>query len=301
VDEGQFRAELMRWYARHGRHELPWRRTRDPYAVLVSEVMLQQTQVERVRPYYKRWLERWPSVGELAKASPAEVIREWAGLGYNRRALYLQRMAVAVMERYGGTLPLEVEELRTLPGIGPYTASAVACFAGERRVPVADTNIQRVLARAVLGRARARDCEPAALRAAAERLLPEEGARAHNLALMDLGAMVCASRAPQCDGCPVAGLCRWRLAGQPEGETSGQRTPKFEHTARFARGRIVDALRTADGLDASELAALLPDHHRDHVPRYLRSLEVDGLIEQDAEGRWRLPGQGRMSMASPKL
>ncbi len=301
MNDEQFRAALMRWYADCGRHALPWRRTRDPYAVLVSEVMLQQTQVERVRPYYERWLTRWPTVRDLASASPADVIREWAGLGYNRRAIYLQRMAVEVMERFGGKLPLDPEELRTLPGIGPYTASAVACFAGERRVPVADTNIQRVLARTVLGRARARECAPATLRRAAERLLPEDGARDHNLALMDLGAMVCTSRAPSCDDCPGAMLCRWRLAGQPEGEPGSQRTPRFEDTARYARGRIVDALRLADGLDAGALAELLPAHHRDHVPRYLRSLEVDGLIEQDAEGRWRLPGQGRMSIASPKL
>ena len=148
-DAAGLRRSLNAWYREHGRHELPWRLTRDPYAILVSEVMLQQTQVERVLPYWRRWMQRWPAFPSLAAASPAEVIREWRGLGYNRRVLALQQAAVVIVEQHGGELRTGVR-MRELPGVGPYTESAIRCFAWGEQVPVADTNIARVVARTVL-------------------------------------------------------------------------------------------------------------------------------------------------------
>jgi A/G-specific adenine glycosylase len=287
-EAARFRRRLMAWYRENGRHGLPWRLTRDPYAVLVSEVMLQQTQVERVLPYYTAWLDRWPTFAALAAASPAEVIREWRALGYNRRALNLHRLAVAVTQDHGGTLPSSLAALRWLPGIGPYTAAAIQSFAREQRVVVTDTNIARVLARAFFGVASARGVPARALSDAAHALLPSRDVRHHNLALMDLGAMVCTARTPRCGECPVARLCAWKAAGWPPGESTRVPTPKFEHTARFARGRIVDALRTAPAT-AAELAAMLPAHHAARIGLYLEALEKDALIAPAADGLWSLP------------
>jgi A/G-specific adenine glycosylase len=265
--------------------------------------MLQQTQVERVLPYYEAWLARWPDFAALAQATPADAIRAWAGLGYNRRAVNLQRLAVQVGELHAGQLPTAEAALRGLPGIGAYTASAVQSFARNERVTVLDTNVGRVIARWALGVAGARDVSPAVLRAAAEERLPQRGVRGHNLALMDLGATVCRSRVPECGGCPLKAACAWRAAGCPEGRIRSQRAGKFEETARFARGRIVDALRGAGALSAAELGALLPPLHRTGVAGYLEALARDSVVVCSAEGAWSLPGaaQGSKSMASPKL
>lgn len=287
-EAARFRRRLMAWYRENGRHHLPWRLTRDPYAVLVAEVMLQQTQVERVLPYYAAWLERWPSFAALAAASPADVIREWRGLGYNRRALNLHRLAVVMTQDHGCELPAQPAALRALPGIGPYTASAIQSFAREQPIAVADTNIARVLARAFFGAPAPRDVPARSLSEAAEALLPSRDVRHHNLALMDLGALVCGSRAPRCAECPVARLCAWRAAGCPPGEATRKPAPRFEHTARFARGRIIDALRTAPATPA-ELAAMLPDHHAARIGHYLEALEKDALIAPAADGLWSLP------------
>jgi A/G-specific adenine glycosylase len=167
-----FKRRLRAWYRRSGRHDLPWRLTRDPYAVLVSEVMLQQTQVHRVVPYYEAWLSRWPTPAALAEAPVAEVIRAWSGLGYNRRALNLHRAAQAAQREFGGAIPTSPDHLRELPGVGEYTASAVACFAGGARVPVVDTNIARVLGRAIEGRGSVRAADARSLVPVAESLLP---------------------------------------------------------------------------------------------------------------------------------
>ncbi|MGB4861540.1 MAG: hypothetical protein WBO97_03685, partial [Tepidiformaceae bacterium] len=234
-EAASFRRKLGGWYRKNGRHELPWRLTRDPYAVLVSEVMLQQTQVERVVPYYNAWLERWPNFAALAAVAPSEVIREWRGLGYNRRALNLHRLAVRLVENYGGALPNDTAELLNLPGVGSYTASAVRSFAREERVAVADTNIARVLARAVLGVASQRDVPPGRISAAAAALLPARNARDHNLALMDVGATICRARLPECEACPVRTNCRWNTAGRPDETKRSPSLPKFETTARYAR------------------------------------------------------------------
>jgi A/G-specific adenine glycosylase len=281
--------QLRRWYRLNGRHDLPWRLTRDPYAILVSEVMLQQTQVDRVIPYYHRWLERWPTVTDLAGASPADVIREWAGLGYNRRALHLHNAARAVVAHHGGRCPTDLATLRTLPGVGSYTAAALACFAFEQPVPLADTNIARVLARSRLGVASYRGSRSAAIHEAALEVLPSRSSRDHNLALMDLGALVCRARDPQCDACPIRRQCAWHAAGQPPAASApATPTPTFESTSRYARGRIIHALRENPSLDETALAALLPSHHRANLPTYLAALTQDGLITQ-SDGQWSLP------------
>lgn len=251
--------------------------------------MLQQTQVSRVVPHYVAWVERWPTVCALAEASAAEVIRAWAGLGYNRRALRLREAAVAIVSDHRGAFPTDVDELRALPGVGAYTASAIACFAGESRVPVVDTNIARVLARSVFGVATARVVSARRVDAAAEASLPRRFARRHNLALMDLGATVCQVKKPDCEFCPLRVGCEWRALGYPDGPTSTRsNNPRFEDTPRFARGRIVDRLRHVQSLSPEQLKKGLPKPHHMKLDAYLSSLERDGLIERCAKG-WRLP------------
>ncbi len=285
----EYRAALAAWYEVNGRHDLPWRQARDPYAVLVSELMLQQTQVDRVIPYYLAWLARWPDVASLAAAEPADVIRAWAGLGYNRRALYLHRMAETVVRDHEGKLPDDETALRALPGIGPYTARAVACFALEQRTAPADTNIARVIARSRLGFASQKSCTTGEIDTAALELLPGSGARDHNLSLMDLGALVCGAKTPVCMLCPLATGCAWRLAGMPDSTTRSRTLPKFETTARFARGRIIDRLREGPATD-DELASMLPPPHNERTGEYLTSLLRDGLVERNGD-LWRLPGR----------
>lgn len=283
------RRRLQRWFARHGREDLPWRASCDPYEVLVSEVMLQQTQVSRVLSYYLAWIERWPTVDALAKASAADVIRAWAGLGYNRRALRLREAAVAVVSNHGGTFPISVSELQALSGVGAYTAAAVACFASEVSVPVIDTNIARVLARSLFGAAGADEVAVRQIHNAAAESLPRRGTRSHNLALMDLGATLCRARTPECGRCPLRTNCNWRTLGYPRSTAKQNRaTPKFQTTARFARGRIVALLRDARSLSSQKIEARLPQAHRSKLTSYLDGLERDGLIERHARG-WRLP------------
>ena len=256
--------------------------------MLVSEVMLQQTQVERVRPRYEAWLERWPTAAILAAAPAAAVIREWSGLGYNRRAVNLQRAAREALERFG-RIPVDEMKLRTLPGVGPYTAAAVACFAGGRRAATLDTNVARVVARALLGEAGARAPYGAEMREAAEAWLPARGARAHQLAVMDLGATVCKASSPACDACPLARGCAWLAAGLPAPRSSTPKAPvaPFESTARFARGRIVAMLADDGPLTADAIASRLPQEHRDACGRYLEALARDGVVSL-REGRWGL-------------
>ena len=284
----RFRRAVLRWYPVNGRHALPLRLTRDPYAVLVSEVMLQQTQVERVIPYYAEWLQRWPAFPALAGATPAEVIRAWRGLGYNRRAVNLHRLAIAVQRAHGGLLPAEPAVLQALPGIGPYTAAAVRSFARDERVAVLDTNIARLLARVFAGVAIQREIRPRDLRDLAESLLPARDARDHNLALMDFGAMVCTARGPRCQGCPVSPSCAWRAAGYPPGAAAARPAVAFEDTPRFARGRIIDALR-AGPATVDALASMLAPQHAARIDAYLAALEGDALAVRTAGRVWALP------------
>ena len=255
---------LLRWYARDGRH-LPWRTTRDPYAVLVSEVMLQQTQVARVLPAYRSFLERFPTLGALSGAPLGDVLRAWSGLGYNRRARDLHRIARANAKG----LPSDVASLDRLPGIGAYTAGAVACFASGARVAFADTNIRRVLGRVVLGRV-ATEREAVAIDA---RLLPRDAARWHH-ALMDLGAMVCHARAPRCEVCPVATVCRAKGRVAP---SQPRRQTPFATSDRRVRGRIIALLRDRHSMTE---AALRRDLEDERVPRLVRALASEGLVRR---------------------
>ena len=212
----EFRRRLLRWFRRHGR-DLPWRRTRDPYQVLVSEVMLQQTQVSRVEGYYHRFLESFPTLEQLAAAPPARVRERWEGLGYYRRAANLHRLAQVVMADHGGAIPADLEALRRLPGVGRYTAGAVSSFAFERITPAVDTNVARVLRRAFHPRASGAAGERR-LWTTAEQLLPRRGAAAwsFNQGIMELGALLCTARVARCDRCPVRAACttgRRRVGG----------------------------------------------------------------------------------------
>lgn len=204
----EFRRRLLRWFRRHGR-DLPWRRTRDPYHVLVSEFMLQQTQVSRVEEFYGRFLESYPTIQDLAKAPPAAVRESWNGLGYYRRAANLHNLARAVVSERGGVIPSDPAELVTLPGVGRYTAGAVASFAFEEAAAAVDTNVARVLRRVFHPRARGAAGERK-LWATAAALLPRRGssAWAFNQAIMELGALICTARTARCSDCPVRSLCR---------------------------------------------------------------------------------------------
>ena len=294
-------AALLCWYAANGRHTLPWRASADPYAVLVSEVMLQQTQVDRVLPKYQQFMAAFSTFAALAAAPLAEVIRCWQGLGYNRRVVHLHRIARAAVER-GGVLPADPAELRRLPGIGVYTAAAIASFAYERDVAVVDTNIRRVLGRALLGDGAPTD---ATARRLAGPLLPPGRGRDWNLALMDLGATVCTARAPACPACPLAAGCAWngvpplRITERgPGGEVALRETrapyrpaQPFVGSRRYYRGRIVDALRPLPSGATLPLAALGPAIRPDYgdalqpwLTDLLAALAREGLVTEDEQG-----------------
>ncbi len=279
---------LLDWYARTAR-ALPWRATRDPYAILVSEIMLQQTQVSRVVPKYAAFLARFPTAASLAAAPVAEVLTLWQGLGYNRRALALQRAARAVVDEHGGVVPDDLGALLALPGLGPYTARAVLAFAHDREVAPVDTNVARVLSRAAAGAPLGR----AAVQRLADDLVPPgEGARWSH-ALMDLGATVCVARAPRCGACPLADVCAWRVAGgeDPAASTALRARPQaaFAGSDRYPRGRLLDALRAgpvarADLAAAAHLAGAPPAR----LAVVVDGLVADGLAERDSAGL-RLP------------
>ena len=280
---------VVDWYAGAAR-DLPWREPgTDPWAVLVSEVMLQQTPVARVEPVWRQWLARWPTPAALAAASPAEVIRAWGKLGYPRRALRLREAAVAITERHGGVVPAEVDALKALPGIGTYTARAVSCFGYGRRQPVVDTNVRRVVARLVHGRAEAAPARAADLLDIAG-LAPADDARAvrFSVAVMELGALVCVAGTPRCGACPVRDQCAWRRAGYPAHDGPPKRVQKFAGTDRQVRGRLLDVLRAAhEPVQPDALVAAWDDAVQ--RARCLDTLLVDGLVEQTADGRFCLP------------
>ncbi|MGV0633762.1 A/G-specific adenine glycosylase [Mycolicibacillus trivialis] len=284
--------ELLDWYDRAGR-DLPWR---DPsvnaWQILVSEIMLQQTPVARVLPVWTAWVARWPTASATAAASPAEVLRAWGKLGYPRRAKRLHECAVVVARDHGDTVPADVETLLELPGVGAYTARAVACFAYRQPVPVVDTNVRRVVARAVHGRAEAG--APAATRDHAEVsvLLPDDAvAPRFSAALMELGALVCTARSPDCGQCPLSS-CAWREAGYPASTAPPRRVQRYAGTDRQVRGRLLDVLRAADSAvpgTALNAAWTVDAAQRD---RALASLLADGLVERTRTGWYALPGEG---------
>ncbi len=284
--------ELLAWYDREQR-DLPWRRPGvSPWQVLVSEFMLQQTPVARVEPIWLAWVARWPTPSATAAASAADVLRAWGKLGYPRRAKRLHECALAIAREHGDVVPSDVETLLSLPGIGAYTARAIACFAYRQRVPVVDTNVRRVLARAVHGRADAAASSSPRDLDDVDALLPnDDEAPRFSVALMELGATVCTARAPRCGICPLS-VCAWRSAGYPAATTQARRVQRYAGTDRQVRGRLLDVLRGNDSpVTRAELdvAWLSDTAQRD---RALDSLLVDGLVEQTADGRFALAGEG---------
>jgi len=270
---------LLDFYAAHAR-TLPWRdRPADPWAVLVSEVMLQQTPVIRVLPVYAEWLARWPRPADLAGESPAAAIRAWGRLGYPRRALRLHDAARTITAEHGGRVPEDLAALRALPGVGEYTARAVAAFAFGARVPVIDTNVRRVLSRIVRGRDSVREPATAADRQELAALLPAEPAVAarFSVALMEFGALVCTATAPRCPDCPVRDRCAWLRAGSPAA-TPRRAAQAWAGTDRQVRGRILATLRAgADALDL-EVVRTAAGSHDEQVDRCLTSLARDRLV-----------------------
>jgi A/G-specific adenine glycosylase len=276
---------ILSWYRAHGR-DLPWRHTRDPYRILVAEVMLQQTQVDRVLPKYEQWLSAFPSLASLAEAPTAEVIRLWAPLGYNSRAVRLQAIARQCVADFGGGMPASFDELRQLKGVGRYTAGAIACFAYEQPVTFWDTNVRRVLSR--LFRGPDAQLPEAELEALAAQALPQGDAYDWHQALMDLGATICLARNPRCDVCPAMDVCAAhpailfapRLLAERKATYQAQR---FETTNRYFRGRVVDALRHQSPLPIDELAAHLGRDDAAWLESLVAGLARDGLLARDGD------------------
>lgn len=286
-----FAPVIAHWYQSEAR-DLPWRRPQfherfGAWGTLVSEFMLQQTPVARVIPHLDAWLARWPTPTAMSKATPAEVVQQWANLGYPRRALWLHRAAVEITQRHGGDVPRDVNALLALSGIGDYTARAVAAFAFGDRHPVVDTNTRRVIARAVDGRSQP---GPAARRdlLAMETLLPEadDESAVFNAAIMELGATVCTSRSPKCAVCPLAGTCAWLAAGRPDTGDDRPRQARYEGSDRQTRGAVLKVLRAHGEVPIDSVIHDWPDPvQRD---RAIDSLIADGLAEA-SEHLLRLP------------
>jgi A/G-specific adenine glycosylase len=283
----QFSTAVLRWYADHAR-DLPWRRPdASPWAVTVSEFMLQQTPVARVLPVWEEWLHRWPSPASLAAASPGDAVRAWGRLGYPRRALRLHATARAVVERHDGEVPSSYDALRALPGVGDYTAAAVASFAFGARVAVLDTNVRRVYRRVFDGSDELTASPTVAERREALERVPRRRPAEFSVAVMELGALVCTARTPDCGRCPVARDCRWRAAGCPAPAT---RPPaqRYEGTDRQVRGRLLAVLRDRHvPVAEAELHAVW--HDPGQRARALDGLVADGLVEPLADGYFRLP------------
>jgi A/G-specific adenine glycosylase len=293
---------LLDWYRVHGRAHLPWRQTRDPYRVLVSEFMLQQTQVDRVIPLYEAFVAAFPDFAALAAADASDAVRLWRGLGYNSRAIRLHALARAVVEKHGGVLPSERDALLALPGIGPYTASAVRAFAFELDDVALDTNIRRIAHRTGYGLEYPPLATDAELDARARAALEPGTAHDWNSAMMDVGATICTARAPKCLLCPLRPGCAaapvdaaaLAVLARASSRRSPQESIPWERTTRFLRGRIVDRLRDVprgetmhvDDLVAF-LAAIVPADRLEEIPVIADALERDGMIER-VEGALRL-------------
>ena len=286
--------ELIDWYNR-ARRDLPWREPGvSPWQILVSEFMLQQTPVARVLSIWPDWVSRWPTPSATAAASAADVLRAWGKLGYPRRAKRLHECATVIARDHDDVVPDDVDTLLTLPGIGSYTARAVACFAYRRRIPVVDTNVRRVVARAVHGLADAGTPSVARDHADVSALLPDDPnesvAQQFSIALMELGATVCTARAPRCGLCPLR-ECAWRRAGYPPAQGPARRAQTYAGTDRQVRGRLLDVLRASDSpVTRAELdvAWLTDTVQRD---RALDSLLADGLVTRTIDGRFALLGE----------
>ncbi|MFH9106660.1 A/G-specific adenine glycosylase [Streptomyces albus] len=281
---------VVDWFATHAR-DLPWRRPEaGAWGVMVSEFMLQQTPVSRVLPVYEEWMKRWPRPADLAAEAPGEAVRAWGRLGYPRRALRLHGAAKAIAERHGGEVPVEHAQLLALPGVGEYTAAAVVSFAYGKRHAVLDTNVRRVFARAVNGKQYPPNATTAAERKLARALLPEDDETASRwaAATMELGALVCTARNPQCGQCPIAARCAWQLAGAPAHQGPARRTQAYAGTDRHVRGRLLAVLRAAkEPVPQADLDRVW--HEPVQRARALDGLVADGLVEPLDGKRYRLP------------
>ena len=290
---------LFVWYERFGRTHLPWRRTRDPYAIVVAEFMLQQTQVDRVLPLYAAFLERFPTLAELAAADAGDVMRAWRGLGYNSRAQRLRLLAQTVMTQHGGELPRRREALLALPGIGPYTASAVRAFAFDESDVALDTNVRRVVHRVMFGIEFPALADNRKIDTIAAAMVPPGRGHDWNSAMMDLGATTCTSRAPKCLVCPLTAHCAAapidpaRLAARAK--ASARRSPQevlpFARTTRFLRGRIIDRLRDVPGRDVlaveelrRDLAPVVPNDRLAEIPHVIDTLVTEGIVTRNDRG-----------------
>jgi A/G-specific adenine glycosylase len=283
-------SRILRWYAAHAR-DLPWRRPdASPWSIMVSEFMLQQTPVERVRGPWQAWIDRWPNPASLAAAPTGEAVRAWGRLGYPRRALRLHQAATTITERFDGQVPADRQSLLSLPGVGSYTAAAIGSFAFGQREIVLDTNVRRVLARVVVGEAYPAATPSREEIAIAEDLAPEDPRLAARWAVasMELGALVCTARNPRCADCPVADYCAWRRAGYPEWEGPPRRGQSYDGTDRQCRGALLAVLRSSDEpVGAIELHTAWADPIQRQ--RCLASLLTDGLAVRVGD-RWSLPG-----------
>lgn len=281
---------ILRWYDEHAR-DLPWRRPdASAWSVMVSELMLQQTPVARVLPVHEQWLERWPTPAALAAESSGEAVRAWGRLGYPRRALRLHAAATAIVERHGGEVPSSYTDLLALPGVGDYTAAAIASFAYGRRHVVLDTNVRRVFARVLQGVELPAPAVTKAERTAALEVLPEDEATAAtwSVAVMELGALVCTASRPRCEACPVRDRCAWQAAGRPAYDGPPRKAQAWAGTDRQCRGRLLAVLRESDGpVHRSALDAAWPEEGQ--RTRCLASLVADGLVARVSADTFALP------------
>lgn len=289
--EEQLQSEVLDWFSRAAR-DLPWRAADcSPWGVLVSEIMLQQTPVVRVLPVWHEWLARWPTPGDLAAESSGEAVRAWGRLGYPRRALRLHAAATVIAQDHDGRVPRDPVELRALPGIGEYTAAAVSAFAFGDPATVVDTNVRRVLARARSGEALpAMSLNRAEMRLAHENVPADrERAAAWNAGVMELGALVCKARSPECDVCPIRSHCAWRAAGYPPYAGPPRKGQAWDGTDRQCRGALLQVLRSRDEpIPAEQLSLAWAD--AEQRERCVASLLADQLLEKAPAGHYRLPG-----------
>ena len=279
-----FEQPIVTWFKKNKR-DLPWRDT-SPWGVMVSEYMLQQTPVIRVLPKWIEWMDRWSTPADLATATPAEVITAWGRLGYPRRALRLHTTAQIIAEDFNNEVPEDIHTLRQLPGIGEYTAAAISAFAFQKRTLVMDINIRRLLTRVIDGNEHPTSAPTSKEKAERQRLVPIKDAHIWAAATMELGAVVCTSKNPKCEICPVIALCNWRINGYPKTEMT--RTSQSWHgTDRKCRGTIVQALRENNSLTESAIKKLWPDESQ--VDKALVTLLEDKLIQSISRSRYRLP------------
>lgn len=280
----QLEKPIVSWFKKNKR-DLPWRNT-TPWGVMVSEYMLQQTPVNRVLPKWDEWMKRWPTPKDLAKASPAEVITAWGRLGYPRRALRLHAAAQIITEDFKNQVPEDPSTLQTLPGIGEYTAAAIGAFAFEKQTLVMDVNIRRLLTRIIDGNEHPRPAPTTREKASRLALQPPKNAHIWAAATMELGALVCTSKNPICEQCPVIGQCKWRKNGYPKTNLV-RKSQDWHGTDRKCRGTIVQALRENESLTENAIKKLWPDESQ--VEKALKTLQADLLIEAIPRKRYRLP------------